>query len=134
MSAQLARKSLQLLLKPTPAPSAEKNTAKTRHTETRVPRALPKTKTGLKKIKYELRYGQHQRTKQRQEQEKKRAHPIVALVKDEKALDDNLARNVRVLTSKLRASRVERQLHKALHSKGHSLRSGTAPALGEDSD
>ncbi|KAL0080719.1 hypothetical protein F4703DRAFT_1168463 [Phycomyces blakesleeanus] len=111
MSAQLARQSLNLLLKPTVKPTAD-NGGKAKRVEKKSPQWLPKTKIGLKKIKHEIRYGQHQKTKQKKEEEKKRENPIDALIQTEKTLDENLARNVKMLTSKLRATKVERELHK----------------------
>ncbi|KAI9313615.1 hypothetical protein BX666DRAFT_1978293 [Dichotomocladium elegans] len=104
MSSRLAKQSLDLLLK-------SKNTEK-RKWESEEPKrvTLPTTKNGIKKIKYEIRYGRQQRAKARQVSKEKKANPLVALYKEEEAMDETLERNLKILrTQRLKASETEKQ-------------------------
>ncbi|KAF7724340.1 hypothetical protein EC973_001128 [Apophysomyces ossiformis] len=105
MSSKLARNSLDLLLK-------DKTSTKRKRVDEKpsAPPVLPSTKNGLKKIKNEIRYGQHQKWKQYRVEKQKKENPIDVMTRKEQALDENLKRNVKLLVSKLKASDVERKL------------------------
>jgi hypothetical protein len=71
MSSRLARQSLELL---TASPSKKTDTPTTTKKNQKI--KLPKTNKGIKKIKHEIRYGRHQKTRLLQEQIEKRENPI----------------------------------------------------------
>lgn len=73
MSSRLARQSLELL---TASPSKKTDTQTTATTKKNQKIKLPKTNKGIKKIKHEIRYGRHQKTRLLQEQIEKRENPI----------------------------------------------------------
>ncbi|KAG0167110.1 hypothetical protein DFQ28_006676 [Apophysomyces sp. BC1034] len=127
MSTKLAKNSLNLLLK-------EKSSSKRKLVDEKPsgPPALPSTKNGLKKIKYEIRYGRHQKLKERRAEKQKKENPIDAMTRDEQALDENLKRNVKLLVTKLKASDVERKLRAQIMK--HKNAEDKMASSGEESD
>ncbi|KAI7883983.1 hypothetical protein K492DRAFT_205033 [Lichtheimia hyalospora FSU 10163] len=104
MSNRLAKRSLDLLLKSNHADKPKRNTTEKKSLK------IPATKNGLKKIKYELRYGQQQRAKAKLAKQQKKSNPLESLYQEEVALDDNLERNLKILSSqKLKASDIEKE-------------------------
>jgi hypothetical protein len=70
MSSRLARQSLELL---TASPKTKiDNTEKQKSSKVK----LPKINKGIKKVKHEIRYGRHQKTRLMQEEIRKRENPI----------------------------------------------------------
>lgn len=77
MSSKLARQALDQLLQTTSSNNKNKNNITKHKVEKAQPiKRLPDTKNGLKKIKYELRYGQHKRLKMERTEQKKKENPI----------------------------------------------------------
>lgn len=72
MSSRLAKQSLELL---TATPSK-----KTEIVDTKKKIKLPKVNKGIKKVKYEMRYGVHKKTKLIQEEKRKRENPVGKLL------------------------------------------------------
>lgn len=70
MSNRLAKKSLDLLLKSNHADKPKRNATEKKSLK------IPATKNGLKKIKYELRYGQQQRAKAKLVKQQKKSNPL----------------------------------------------------------
>lgn len=72
MSSRLARQSLELLT------ASPKNKTETNSGEKQKPQKikLPKINKGIKKVKHEIRYGRHQKTRLIQEEIRKRENPI----------------------------------------------------------
>jgi hypothetical protein len=70
MSSRLARQSLDFLTKSTPKNKDSGSNKKDKKL------ILPKTNRGIKKVKHEIRYGQHQKTRKMQEERRKRENPI----------------------------------------------------------
>lgn len=69
MSSRLAKQSLELL---TATPSKKKET----NVDTKKKIKLPKVNKGIKKVKYEIRYGVHKKTRLQQEEKRKRENPV----------------------------------------------------------
>ncbi|KAI8093269.1 uncharacterized protein BX664DRAFT_329332 [Halteromyces radiatus] len=105
MSSRLAKQSLDLLIK--------SNDKQKKVEKPPIPtlKRLPKTKTGLKKIKYELRYGQHKRLKLERLEQKKKENPIDELALKEETDKKTLERTISLLSSRWKASNVERSIH-----------------------
>ncbi|ORZ02563.1 hypothetical protein BCR43DRAFT_430119 [Syncephalastrum racemosum] len=107
MSTKFTQQSLNLILNATKKKNTEKTIDK-RKQKTNVTR-LPDTKQGLKKIRHEIRYGRHERAKQQKELQQKKEYVLDALKREEKAADDNLRRNIKLLnTSKLKSTANEK--------------------------
>ncbi|CAO3668989.1 unnamed protein product [Umbelopsis vinacea] len=109
-SNKLARNSLDALLKASPSRKAEKTNTSGSERKQRL--SLPATKTGLKRIKHEMRYGHQKKLRVKASIAESRQNPIGLVHKDEKKAQDNLERNVRYMTSVLKASETERSLRK----------------------
>lgn len=71
MSSRLARQSLDLLTA-SPVKKADASTENKKQPKIK----LPKTNKGIKKVKHEIRYGRHQKTRLKQEEIRKRENPI----------------------------------------------------------
>jgi hypothetical protein len=69
MSSRLAKQSLELLTatKPKNADNVDNKQKKMK---------LPKVNKGIKKVKYEMRYGVHKKTRLSQEDKRKRENPV----------------------------------------------------------
>lgn len=128
MSSRLARQSLELL---TASPS-KKNDIDTPKKSQKI--KLPKTNKGIKKVKHEIRYGRHQKTRLLQEQIEKRENPIgntcvffLCVARETKNNDtlycidklnaealsneERLKRNVQIMKRALRSSSLEKKIH-----------------------
>ncbi|KAI7859619.1 hypothetical protein BDC45DRAFT_496445 [Circinella umbellata] len=117
MSSRLAKQTLDLILKNNNSSALKrKEEQKLKKVEEKKPLRLPDTKKGIKKVKYEMRYGQQQKAKAAlMKLEKKGGNPLDALYKEEEALQDNLERNLRILQAhRLKASDNERKMRKKL--------------------
>lgn len=78
MSSRLARQSLDLL---TASPSKKTNQSAFGESNKKKEKIkLPKINKGIKKVKHEIRYGRHKKTKLLQEEIKKRENPIGRLI------------------------------------------------------
>ncbi|KAI8384508.1 uncharacterized protein BYT42DRAFT_562737 [Radiomyces spectabilis] len=113
MSSRLAKQSLNLLLKSpsnTPRDQHDSSVTKRRHGINK----LPDTNKGLKKIKYEIRYGRLKKEKLQRAEQQKKENPLDALARKEAAMDENLARNIRLLTTKMKATEVEKAIRKEM--------------------
>lgn len=73
MSSRLARQSLDLL---TSAPTKKTNQSASQESKKQQKIKLPKINKGIKKVKHEIRYGIHQKTRLLQAEIKKRDNPI----------------------------------------------------------
>jgi hypothetical protein len=73
MSSRLARQSLDLL---TSSPSKKTNQSAIVTDKKQKKIKLPKINKGIKKVKHEIRYGRHQKTRLLQQEVKKRENPI----------------------------------------------------------
>jgi hypothetical protein len=71
MSSRLARQSLELL---TVSPKTKINNSTEKQKSPKI--KLPKINKGIKKVKHEIRYGRHQKTRLMQEEIRKRENPI----------------------------------------------------------
>ncbi|KAG2179645.1 hypothetical protein INT44_006493 [Umbelopsis vinacea] len=109
-SNKLARNSLDALLKASPSHKITKS--KNAPVDKKQRLKLPATKTGLKRIKQEIRYGHQQKIRSKESLAQSRQNPIGLVHKDEKKAQDNLAKNVRYMTRALKASDTERDLRK----------------------
>ncbi|GAB5593768.1 hypothetical protein Unana1_08668 [Umbelopsis nana] len=109
-SNKLAKSSLDALLKASPSRKADKKSTTSNERKQRL--VLPATKTGLKRIKQEMRYGHQKKLRVKSSIAESRQNPIGLVHKDEKKAQDNLERNVRYMTSVLKASETERSLRK----------------------
>ncbi|KAG2171538.1 hypothetical protein INT43_008264 [Umbelopsis isabellina] len=112
-SIKLAKNSLDTLLKARPSSKDTKsnNTADAPSSLKRKQRmALPPTKTGLKKIKHEMRYGHQKNVRSKAKLAESRQNPVGRVHKDEQKAQEKLERNVRYMTSVLKASDTERKL------------------------
>ncbi|KAL9547546.1 hypothetical protein MBANPS3_006121 [Mucor bainieri] len=105
MSSRLARQSLELL---TASPS-KKNDTDTPKKSQKI--KLPKTNKGIKKVKHEIRYGRHQKTRLLQEQVEKRENPIDKLNAEALSNEERLKRNVQIMKRALRSSSLEKKIH-----------------------
>ncbi|CAO3656626.1 unnamed protein product [Mucor fragilis] len=105
MSSRLARQSLELL---TASPS-KKNDTDTPKKSQKI--KLPKTNKGIKKVKHEIRYGRHQKTRLLQEQIEKRENPIDKLNAEALSNEERLKRNVQIMKRALRSSSLEKKIH-----------------------
>ena len=124
MSSRLARQSLELL---TASPS-KKNDTDTPKKSQKI--KLPKTNKGIKKVKHEIRYGRHQKTRLLQEQIEKRENPIGKhfcgfvwrvnidaldhldkLNAEALSNEERLKRNVQIMKGALRSSSLEKKIH-----------------------
>ncbi|KAI8085876.1 uncharacterized protein B0P05DRAFT_534057 [Gilbertella persicaria] len=103
MSSRLARQSLDLLTAPKSKKNDKLDSKKIK---------LPKTNKGIKKVKYENRYGRHQKTRLLQEEIRKRENPIDKLNQQEDILEEQLKRNVHIMRKALRSSELEKKIHK----------------------
>lgn len=73
MSSRLARQSLDLL---NSEPSKKTNQSASIESKKQKKIKLPKINKGITKVKHEIRYGRHQKTRLLQEEIKKRDNPI----------------------------------------------------------
>ncbi|KAI8370292.1 hypothetical protein BD560DRAFT_397035, partial [Blakeslea trispora] len=115
MSSRLAKQSLDLL---TLSSNSNKKTEKTDSKKIK----LPKTNKGIKKVKYENRYGRHQKTRLRQEELKKRENPIDKLHEQEQLDEERLKRNVHIMRMALRSSSLEKKIHKSVMKERNAKR------------
>ncbi|RUP02437.1 hypothetical protein BC936DRAFT_140634 [Jimgerdemannia flammicorona] len=83
MSSKLAKQSLDALLKATATPVSASSASSTVNPKSKKIAKqkdgrlrLPKTKTGLKMIKHEIRYGRHQRLKNQREKTENNINPL----------------------------------------------------------
>ncbi|KAI8369098.1 hypothetical protein EDC96DRAFT_121112 [Choanephora cucurbitarum] len=113
MSSRLAKQSLDLL--------TSTNNKKVEKTDSKKIK-LPKTNKGIKKVKYENRYGRHQKTRLRQEEVKKRENPIDRLHEQEQLDEERLKRNVRIMRMALRSSPLEKKIHKTVMKERNAKR------------
>lgn len=132
MSSRLARQSLDLL---TSEPSKKTNQPLTTKKQKKI--SLPKINKGIKKVKHEIRYGRHQKTRLLQEEIKKRDNPIGkfffsdrffmytdiyiyldSLNAEENAIDERMKRNVQIMKRALRSSPLEKKIHREVKKKG----------------
>ncbi|KAI9250952.1 hypothetical protein BDA99DRAFT_205527 [Phascolomyces articulosus] len=119
MSNRLAKQTLDLILKNSNGSSIKRKQQQQPEEKKALEKKrlrLPDTKKGIKKVKYEMRYGQQQKAKAAlAELEKKGGNPLDALYEEEEALQDNLERNLRILQAhRLKASENERKMRKKL--------------------
>ncbi|KAI9484003.1 MAG: hypothetical protein EXX96DRAFT_560445 [Benjaminiella poitrasii] len=106
MSSRLAKQSLDLLTASTKKPDtqlAEKKSKKIK---------LPKTNKGIKKVKYEIQYGRHQKTKALKEKLEKQENPIDKLNEQELSIDEKMKRNVQIMQRALRSSPLEKKIYR----------------------
>ncbi|KAI7904322.1 uncharacterized protein BX663DRAFT_504674 [Cokeromyces recurvatus] len=108
MSSRLAKQSLDLLLSTTKKSDTQFNDKKA------VKVKLPKTNKGVKKAKYEIRYGRHQKTKALKEKLEKRENPVDKLNEIELSIDEKLKRNVQIMQRALRSSPLEKKIYKKI--------------------
>ncbi|KAG2197382.1 hypothetical protein INT46_006816 [Mucor plumbeus] len=106
MSSRLARQSLELL---TASPSKKTDTPTTTKKNQKI--KLPKTNKGIKKIKHEIRYGRHQKTRLLQEQIEKRENPIDKMNAEALSVEERMKRNVQIMKRALRSSKLEKKIH-----------------------
>lgn len=124
MSSRLAKQSLELLT----ASSKKSNNADNNNTNKKI--KLPKVNRGIKKVKYEMRYGVHKKTRMMQEEKRKRENPVGKKVKnsvitkltsinyldrlneEELSKEEQLKRNVQIMRKALRSSQLEKDVHK----------------------
>ncbi|KAI9302821.1 hypothetical protein BJ944DRAFT_242002 [Cunninghamella echinulata] len=118
MSSRLARQSLDLLIKTNDKNKVEKNTINKKNTI----KSLPKTKTGLKKIKYEIQYGRHQKLKLEREEQKKKENPIVELANNEEIAKETLQKNIKLLSTRFSSSSTEKEIHEKILKKHNKKR------------
>ncbi|KAI8342702.1 hypothetical protein BC941DRAFT_413625 [Chlamydoabsidia padenii] len=111
MSSKLARQALDQLLKSKNNSNNNKHRKVEKQQTTAQIKRLPDTKNGLKKIKYELRYGQQQRLKRELMEQKKKENPIDDLLLKEEADKKKLERTISLLSSRWKASNTERNIH-----------------------
>ncbi|OBZ84567.1 hypothetical protein A0J61_07382 [Choanephora cucurbitarum] len=125
MSSRLAKQSLDLL--------TSTNNKKVEKTDSKKIK-LPKTNKGIKKVKYENRYGRHQKTRLRQEEVKKRENPIDRLHEQEQLEEERLKRNVRIMRMALRSSPLEKKIHKTAKRNAKRTKKWSSEVHGSDGD
>ncbi|KAI9346647.1 hypothetical protein BD770DRAFT_413712 [Pilaira anomala] len=118
MSSRLARQSLDLL---TSEPSKKTNQPLTSKKQKKI--SLPKINKGIKKVKHEIRYGRHQKTRLLQEEIKKRDNPIDSLNAEENAIDERMKRNVQIMKRALRSSPLEKKIHREVIQERYAKKS-----------
>ncbi|ORZ10400.1 hypothetical protein BCR42DRAFT_422305 [Absidia repens] len=106
MSSKLARQALDQLLK-----SNDSNKKIAKKPQADKVKRLPDTKSGIKKAKYEIRYGQQKRWKLEREEQKKKENPIDDLVLKEEEDRKKLERTISLLSSRWGATSTERSIH-----------------------
>ncbi|KAI8149608.1 hypothetical protein BJV82DRAFT_588610 [Fennellomyces sp. T-0311] len=105
MSNRLAKQTLDLILKNNKTVKRKEEPEKTIR--------LPDTKKGIKKIKYEIKYGRNQKAKAALAQLEKKRNPLELLYEEQEAIQDNLERNIRILQAhRLKATDKERKMRK----------------------
>ncbi|CAM0137608.1 hypothetical protein VKS41_003077 [Umbelopsis sp. WA50703] len=109
-SIKLAKNSLDTLLKARPSSKDAKSGITKDASKRKQKLALPPTKTGLKKIKHEIRYGNQKKIRTKAKIAESRQNPVGRVHKDEQKAQEKLERNVRYMTSVLKASDAERKL------------------------
>ncbi|GAA5812167.1 hypothetical protein MFLAVUS_005617 [Mucor flavus] len=109
MSSRLARQSLDLLNN---EPSKKTNQSASIENKKQKKIKLPKINKGIKKVKHEIRYGRHQKTRLLQEEIKKRDNPIESLNAEETAIEERMKRNVQIMKRALRSSALEKKIHR----------------------
>jgi hypothetical protein len=91
MSSRLARQSLDLL---SLSPSKKTNQSALGESSKKKEKIkLPKINKGIKKVKHEIRYGRHKKTKLLQEEIKKRENPIGNIVYWEKEKEASVTKD-----------------------------------------
>ncbi|KAI8643343.1 hypothetical protein BD408DRAFT_442721 [Parasitella parasitica] len=108
MSSRLARQSLELLTASSVSKKTDTNTPDTKKSQKI---KLPKTNKGIKKIKHEIRYGRHQKTRLLQEKIEKRENPIDKMNEEAMLAEERLKRNVQIMKRALRSSTLEKKIH-----------------------
>ncbi|ORX57048.1 hypothetical protein DM01DRAFT_1406472 [Hesseltinella vesiculosa] len=109
MSTRLAKQSLDLLIKP--------KSKKVEKSPINKKQKLPDTNKGLKKIKYELRYGHQQRLRKERAQKQQKENPIDALIQSKEEEQRQLKRNIKLLSSRWKSSALERSLQDEISKK-----------------
>ncbi|KAI7878391.1 uncharacterized protein EV154DRAFT_525108 [Mucor mucedo] len=131
MSSRLARQSLDLL---TSAPTKKTNQSASQESKKQPKIKLPKINKGIKKVKHEIRYGQHQKTRALQAEIQKRDNPIEKLKTEEEALDERMKRNVQIMKRALRSSSLEKKIHKEVIQERFAKKTKKWSSKVEDSD
>ncbi|CAO3622591.1 unnamed protein product [Cunninghamella blakesleeana] len=119
MSSRLARQSLDLLIK---SNNDKNKVEKSKGNKKNTIKTLPKTKTGLKKLKYEIQYGRHQRLKAEREEQKKKENPIVEMANNEELAKQTLERNIKLLSTRFSHSPIEKEIHEKVLKKHNKKR------------
>ncbi|RUS16387.1 hypothetical protein BC937DRAFT_91273 [Endogone sp. FLAS-F59071] len=108
MSSKLTKQSLDALFKASGAPKPLDLDPKSKA----ILKKLPKTNTGLKKIKHEIRYGRQQKVKRQHEEAERRVNPMEKLKTETSASLKNLKANIVYFTQSLKPSKKEHELRR----------------------
>ncbi|KAI9281808.1 hypothetical protein BY458DRAFT_531293 [Sporodiniella umbellata] len=117
MSSRLAKQSLELLL------NNNKKTKEYESNTTKDKLKLPKTNRGIRKVKHEIRYGRHKKTKLLQEEKKKKEHALDRLYAEKLSSEERLKRNVEVMQKALKSSILEKKIHREVMDELNAKRS-----------
>ncbi|KAI8968452.1 hypothetical protein BDF20DRAFT_896449 [Mycotypha africana] len=117
MSSRLAKQSLDLLagtgsFKKLASANNSTATSSIEKKDRKDKLKLPKTNRGIKKIKYEMRYGRHKKAKELQQEKQKRENPIDKLHEEALTAEEQLKWNVQLMKHALRSTDLERKIHK----------------------
>ncbi|RCI05975.1 hypothetical protein CU098_013028 [Rhizopus stolonifer] len=119
MSSRLARQSLDLLTS-----GSKSNTATESSTNKNKQKLkLPKTNRGIQKVKLEIRYGRHKKTRLLQEEKRKKEHALDKLYAEELSAEERMKRNVEVMQKALRSSDLEKKIHQEVIDSMNAKRS-----------